>query len=145
LCSRLLAAPPDTTSAEWDEPPDAGFYLDANWQPVLADAPWATHFVDWPDFGAIHPTELTMLVAQIAYELAEGKRVELACLGAHGRTGTLLAALIGHVERLTADEAFRAARERYCQHAVETMGQIELLYRTLGEEPPPPEQFSRNR
>jgi hypothetical protein len=143
VCSSLLAAPPDTTSTDWDSPPQAGFYLDAAWQPVLAEAPWATHFVEWPDLGALHPTELAMLVAQVAYELAEGKRVELACLGGHGRTGTLLAALIGQVERRSAEDALRAARDRYCAHVIETMGPIELLYRTLGEEPPSPEHFTR--
>jgi hypothetical protein len=141
-CSRLLACPPGEVET-WEGAPDAGFYLDAGWRDVLLEVPWSARFVDWPDFGVIPTTELGLLIGTIAHELASGKRVEIACMGGHGRTGTLLATLIGRIEGIDAASALRAARERYCEHAVETLGQIELLYRALGEEPPPRELAAR--
>ena len=141
-CSRLLACPPGEVES-WDGPPDAGFYLDPGWRDVLLEVPWSARFVDWPDYGVIPLTELGLLIGTIAHELASGKRVEIACMGGHGRTGTLLAVLIGRLEGVGGSEALRLARERYCERAVETVGQVGLLYRALGEEPPPRESAAR--
>lgn len=141
-CSGLIACPPGEVDG-WDGAPDAGFYLDGAWRDVLVDVPWSARFVDWPDYGVVPASELGLLIGTVAHELASGKRVEIACLGGHGRTGTLLAALIGRLDGVDAATALRLAHERYCPHAVETIGQVDLVYRALGEEPPPRESFVR--
>ena len=51
-----------------------------------------------------------------------GERVEVGCLGGHGRTGTALACLAvlaGHA----GDDAVNWARANYCSDAVETTEQ----------------------
>jgi hypothetical protein len=143
-CSRLLACPPGEVES-WEGQPDAGFYLDPGWRDVLLEVPWSARFIDWPDYGVIPLTDLGLLIGTIAHELASGKRVEIACMGGHGRTGTLLTALIGRLEGIDAAVALAAARERYCPKAVETLGQVELVYRALGESPPPRESFARRQ
>ena len=103
-------------------PPDHGLYLDARWQP-----PWPHDHVGWPDFGV--PTDTAAFVASLERVLdraRRGERVEVGCLGGHGRTGTAIAALAvlaGH----PADDAVAWTRARYCAHAVETPEQEALV------------------
>lgn len=126
--------------------PDVGYYLDDHWRfdPPAGVASSQVH-VDWPDMGVIQPDRLAELAAEVAGGVAAGLSVEVACLGGHGRTGTLLGAVIGHAERLSADAALREARRRYCRHAVETLPQVRLIYAALGEPPPPPETLLAGR
>jgi hypothetical protein len=101
-----------------DRPPDFGLYLDARWDP-----PWPHAHLDWPDFGV--PADPAPVVAALRSLLARagaGERVEVGCLGAHGRTGTALACLAvlsGHPP----GEAVAWVRDRYCPKAVETADQ----------------------
>ena len=101
-----------------DRSPDFGLYLDGRWQP-----PWPHAHLDWPDFGV--PEDPTLLVAALRdlHDRARaGDRVELGCLGAHGRTGTALAVLAvlgGH----PVDDAVAWVRATYCDRAVETADQ----------------------
>ena len=107
-----------------DEPPDYGLYLDQRWQP-----PWAHDHVDWSDFGV--PDDVAGLVTalrSVRDRACAGDRVEVGCLGAHGRTGTALACLAvlgGH----PAGEAVAWVRANYCAKAVETAAQEELVAR----------------
>jgi protein-tyrosine phosphatase len=127
LCSSFLAH-----AGTRDEPPAPAFYLDPAWKAVAGSD--AT-FVAWPDFGVIDVDALRLLVDAIREQLDAGP-VEIGCLGGHGRTGTLLAAVIADVEGLGAAAAIRAARERYCAHAVETPAQERLLHEFAGDPPP---------
>ena len=105
-----------------DETPDYGLYLDHRWQP-----PWAHDRLDWPDFGV--PAEATRVVAGLRTALARaraGERVEIGCLGGHGRTGTALACLAvltGHPP----DDAVAWVRTNYCPEAVETAEQAAFV------------------
>jgi hypothetical protein len=98
-----------------DEPPDFGLYLDHRWRP-----PWPHVRLDWPDFGV--PADRSTLLAalrDLRTRAEAGERVEIGCLGAHGRTGTALAALAvlaGH----PADDAVAWVRAAYCAKAIET-------------------------
>lgn len=98
-----------------DVQPDYGLYLDPRWQP-----PWDHDHLDWPDFG--RPADSLAVQESLASLLRRaraGERVELGCLGGHGRTGTalaLLAVLTGH----PADDAVGWVRSHYCPKAVET-------------------------
>jgi hypothetical protein len=95
--------------------PDFGLYLDHRWAP-----PWPHQRLAWPDFGV--PNDPAPVVAALRGLLARaeaGERVELGCLGAHGRTGTALAAL-AVLQGVPADEAVAWVRDHYCARAVET-------------------------
>lgn len=105
-----------------DEVPAFGLYLDERWQP-----PWTHGHVDWPDFGV--PADVGALRAALTDVLERaraGERVELGCLGAHGRTGTALACL-AVLTGVPAPDAVAWVRETYCDQAVETPGQAELV------------------
>src|SRR5215470_10975911 len=70
-----------------DETPDFGLYLDPMWMPE-----WPSQHLDWPDFGV--PNDLTTADERILDALTrarDGDVVEVACIGGHGRTGTVLA------------------------------------------------------
>jgi hypothetical protein len=101
-----------------EQPPDFGLYLDPRWQP-----PWTHDHLDWPDFGV--PDDAARVVAALRSVLDRaraGQRVEVGCLGGHGRTGTVLgclAVLTGHPP----GEAVAWVRARYCADAVETAEQ----------------------
>ena len=101
-----------------DEPPSYGLYLDDRWQP-----PWAHDHIDWPDFGV--PADASRLVAALRGVLSRarrGERVEVGCLGAHGRTGTALACL-AVLAGYPAADAVAWVRTNYCPKAVETAHQ----------------------
>ena len=105
-----------------DHVPDFGLYLDPAWQP-----PWPHDHLDWPDFGvpARRETVVAALTALHA-RAAAGDRVELGCLGGHGRTGTALA-LLGVLGGVPGDEAVDWVRQAYCPQAIETPAQAAFV------------------
>jgi protein-tyrosine phosphatase len=105
-----------------DSEPDYGLYLDHRWQP-----PWPHNHLDWPDFGvpATMPPVLAALQSVLAKARA-GERVELGCLGGHGRTGTALACLAAMTGQ-PADTAVDWIRANYCGKAVKTTEQEEFV------------------
>ena len=100
--------------------PEFGLYLGspATWRPD-----WPAEWVDWPDFRTPRDRDAAAGSIVHAYELARsGRRVEVACTGGTGRTGTVLACmaiLAGH----PAEDAVAWTRAQYRRHAVETPGQ----------------------
>jgi hypothetical protein len=146
LASGLMDRPKDGIPGP--EPwPDAGIYLDRSWFSHLGgiasagvDAPidpwWPFIVVDWPDQGALEADYYAALVDSVVEMLEAGKRVEVACQGGHGRTGTLLAGVLARVESLPAAEAIKSLRDRYCEEAVESRAQVRQVHEYLGEEPP---------
>lgn len=93
--------------------------------------PWPARRVRWPDFWV--PLDRDDILAALTEALDRaraGERVEAACRGGVGRTGTALAAL-AVLDGLPADDAVRWVRERYSPRAVETPGQRRWL-RSLG-------------
>lgn len=65
---------------------------------------------------------------QEAWQRAETERVEVACLGGHGRTGTALACL-AVLDGIGPDEAVGYVRRHYRAAAVETPEQVEFVRR----------------
>jgi hypothetical protein len=110
-----------------EQPPDYGLYLDQKWQP-----PWPHDRLDWPDSGV--PDDAAHVVAALSLVLERaraGERVEVGCLGGHGRTGTALACLAiltGHPH----GEAVTWVRSNYCVDAVETAEQEAFVIELVG-------------
>jgi len=101
----------------WIDPfrpaPDVGLWLDES---------WAEHgeVIDWPDGGA--PRDWDDARARIRQAFADagaGARVEVGCIAAHGRTGTVLACM-AILAGVPADQAIEWVRDHYCSKAVET-------------------------
>lgn len=105
-------------------PPDWGVYL------AFRDpAPeWDYRWVCWPDFWIpLDGIDARNAIAQ-AWRLSADVRVEVACGGGVGRTGTALALLV-ILDGLDADQAVCWVRSRYHPRAVETPWQRKWLSR----------------
>ncbi|MFD6095621.1 protein phosphatase [Nocardiopsis flavescens] len=99
--------------------PDLGVYLLGRTPPPV---PWESRWVRWPDFRL--PADPAALARELAgaLERAGQERVEFACLGGRGRTGTALSCL-AVLDGVPAAEAVAYVREHYSPHAVETRRQ----------------------
>jgi hypothetical protein len=101
-----------------DPAPHFGLYLDTRWDP-----PWSHQHAAWPDFGVPGDAgALRAALLQLLDRARAGDRVEIGCLGGHGRTGTALACL-AVLTGTPADQAVDWVRARYCPKAVETDAQ----------------------
>ncbi len=88
---------------------------------------WSCRRISWPDFWV--PTDRTDAVAALAEahrRAYAGERVEVACRGGVGRTGTALAAL-AVLDELDPAEAVALVRASYHPRAVETPWQRRWL------------------
>ena len=70
------------------------------------------------------------LVDWLAKQLADGKRVHVGCIGGHGRTGTLMAAMLAESGAVS-EHPVQWLRTNYCKHAVETIAQCDFLDRVF--------------
>jgi len=91
--------------------------------------PWDTVWVYWPDFGLPDDHRHLRSVLTEAWRRAEAERVEVACWGGRGRTGTALACL-SVLDGLPADQAVAYVRSRYDAEAIETMQQERFVTRS---------------
>ncbi len=93
-----------------------------------ATPPWRQLWIRWPDFCApADPATAGRILAE-AYVLAASERLEVACGGGIGRTGTALAALTV-IDGLSPDAAVAWVRAQYHPRAVETRWQRRFLHR----------------
>ncbi|MBL8777170.1 MAG: protein phosphatase [Acidimicrobiales bacterium] len=96
--------------------PELGVYL-------VAAAPgpfsWRSWWVRWPDFRLPADRDAALTMLSEAHERAVTERVELACGGGVGRTGTALAVL-AVLSGVAPDEAVAWVRSAYHPRAVET-------------------------
>jgi hypothetical protein len=90
--------------------------------------PWESRWVRWPDFRLPSDRADASHAFRQAWELAASARVEVACAGGRGRTGTALAciAIIDGIDAATAVEFVRAG---YRPDAVETTWQRRFVRR----------------
>ncbi|WP_369252317.1 protein-tyrosine phosphatase family protein [Geodermatophilus amargosae] len=104
-------------------PPSFGVYLLGRPAPVLG---WENRWVRWPDFRLpADPGDLHAALAE-AWERSATERVEIACGGGTGRTGTALACL-AVLDGVPAGEAVAFARRHYRPRAVETRRQARFV------------------
>jgi hypothetical protein len=85
-------------------------------------AEWESRWVRWPDFRPPADRAAAAAALREALGRAAVQRVEVACRGGRGRTGTALACL-AVLDGLPPGEAVGYVREHYAPRAVETPGQ----------------------
>ena len=82
----------------------------------------------WPDLWLPSDQAYARRVLHEAWESALTQRVEIACRGGRGRTGTALAC-IAILDGVPAKQAVAFVRQHYDQHAVETPWQKRYVTR----------------
>jgi hypothetical protein len=96
--------------------PEFGVYLLGS-PPVAMD--WETRWLRWPDFWLPRDRAEARTVLAEAWERAAGERVEVACAGGRGRTGTALACL-AVLDGVPPGTAVAFVRRHYDPRAAET-------------------------
>lgn len=114
--------------------PTAGLYLDHSWVKgsffrLDGSKPYKrlkVAFLNWPDFGIVSPQTLREACEWAEFRLKGGERLEIGCVGGHGRTGTTAASLMVYMG-WSASEAVSNIRKNYCNKAIETEAQKKLV------------------
>lgn len=106
-----------------NEKPDFGLYADSVW---VRTCKWRNEIINWPDMQL--PVDFDLAIEQIDDAFLKADKdihVDIGCIGAHGRTGTILAimVLLATEGSMTASEAVKWVRDNYCSHAIETARQ----------------------
>jgi hypothetical protein len=105
--------------------PEFGLYVVGS--PVRG-VPWAHRWAEWPDFGLPADVAAAREAFAEAWERSAAQRVEVACTGGLGRTGTTLACL-AVLDGVPAGEAVDYVRRHYSARAVETPQQRDFVAR----------------
>jgi Protein-tyrosine phosphatase len=105
--------------------PALGIYLLSKEPP---DLPWESRWIRWPDFRLPADTEYVLSTLTEAWQRAATERVEIACAGGRGRTGTALACL-AILDGVPSSQAVAYIREHYSRHATETPAQRRYVAR----------------
>lgn len=109
--------------------PSYGVYLLGEEPPTV---PWESAWVRWPDFRLPCDPAAARAIFAEALERAGAERVEFACGGGRGRTGTALAC-VAVLDGVPAAEAVAFVREHYDRRAVETPWQKRFVRRFTAE------------
>jgi protein-tyrosine phosphatase len=104
----------DGPVADGDEP-DFGLYLTSR----LHRESWTSQWIAWPDFRLPRAPLDAIGALRDAYDRSLTERVEVACGGGAGRTGTALA-ILARYDGVPAEEAVAWVRAAYRRGAVET-------------------------
>jgi protein-tyrosine phosphatase len=105
--------------------PHVGLYLLGKPPPPVA---WESRWVRWPDrWLPADPLEARQAITGL-WQAAADRRVEVACAGGRGRTGTALACL-AILDGVPATEAVAYVRTHYNSRAVETPWQRRFVAR----------------
>jgi hypothetical protein len=108
--------------------PAFGLYLLGQPPPAV---PWASRWLRWPDFRLPAVEEEVLPALSEAWQRAAAERVEIACTGGRGRTGTALACL-AILDGVPGSEAVAFVRQHYDPRAVETLPQRRYVARWTG-------------
>jgi Protein-tyrosine phosphatase len=105
--------------------PQFALYLQGKPPPPVA---WESRWVRWPDWWLpADPAEARQALLDL-WQRAAHERVEVACSGGQGRTGTALAC-IAILDGVPATEAVHYVRRHYHRRAVETLWQRRYVAR----------------
>ena len=74
--------------------------------------------------------EFKKMIDWLAQKLEQGKKIHVGCMGGHGRTGTVLAALVAQIT--DSKDAIEWVRKNYCKKAVESHSQVQFLVKHYG-------------
>jgi protein-tyrosine phosphatase len=111
--------------------PEFGLYLGSHRLRARHPLDWPHEWLDWPDFLLPRDTRLaTDRIRDLHRRALDGQRVEVACGGGVGRTGTVIAAL-AVLAGIPAQDAVGWARTHYHPRAVETPWQRRWVRRAL--------------
>lgn len=105
--------------------PEFALYLLGRTPPPVG---WDVRWLRWPDFALPSDRATTAAALREAWARAADERVEIACWGGNGRTGTALACL-AVLDGVPAGEAVAYVREHYSRRAVETPWQRRFVTR----------------
>ncbi|MFF7412114.1 protein-tyrosine phosphatase family protein [Streptomyces lydicus] len=105
--------------------PTYAVYLLGKQPPEVA---WESRWLRWPDFRLPSSDAQARALLGEAWARADRERVEVACGGGRGRTGTALACL-AVLDGVPADEAVDYVRRNYHPRAVETPWQKRYVRR----------------
>ena len=89
---------------------------------------WESRWLRWPDFWLPADPVAAAHAFRQAWKRAETERVEIACAGGQGRTGTALACL-AVLDGVPHRDAVSYVRQHYSPHAVETPWQRRFVAR----------------
>ena len=129
--------------------PDFGLYADRTW---IDSCYWRNEFINWPDMKI--PVDQDLAIIQITSALSRaqsGEDIDIGCIGAHGRTGTILAIMnmIDSNGSVSAEDSIGFIRSNYCNKAIETKSQewyVHYASHKLFDTPLPPEpSTTRNK
>ena len=112
--------------------PDFALYLLGR-DPRITD--WPNRWVRWHDFHVPTSTDEAVAALREAHDRATAERVEIACAGGRGRTGSAMAVL-AIMSGVRPDHAVVWARDHYHRKAVETRPQrrwIEDVGRSISD------------
>ncbi|MFD8572132.1 protein-tyrosine phosphatase family protein [Streptomyces sp. NPDC059639] len=105
--------------------PAYGVYLLGQQPPPVE---WEFTWLRWPDFRLPADRRRAREVLADAWRRSAEQRVEVACAGGRGRTGTALACL-AVLDGVPAPDAVAYVRRHYAPHAVETPWQKRYVRR----------------
>ena len=109
--------------------PEFGLYLGSGKLRARHTFAWPHQWIDWPDFLLPRDTDAAVTaIRELHRRAAAGERVEVACGGGIGRTGTVVAAL-AVLTGVPAGDAVAWARTHYPPRAVETPWQRRWITR----------------
>lgn len=105
--------------------PEFGLYLLGH-RPVPTC--WPSQWIPWPDFRPPRDPSAASAAIRDVWERAATERVEVACGGGRGRTGTALACM-AVLDGLDGVASIAYVRGKYHHRAVETPGQLRYVMR----------------
>jgi len=102
------------------------FRPDNNFSQLFQENDYPYIVINWSDMGVLPLTDFSEIVAWCMTQIKHGEKLDIACVGGHGRTGTLLAGILVF-QNYTADEAIEKVRKEHCNRAIETVAQEQLI------------------
>lgn len=105
--------------------PEFGLYLTGT---PRSDDRWGSRWLCWPDFRLPRSVDDAVVALRDLHHRSASQRVEVACGGGIGRTGTAIA-LLARLAGIPAADAVAWTRMHYLRRAVETPGQRRFVAR----------------